>query len=397
MFKNVPTYVGDPILSLQQEFLRDRRTDCVNMSIGLYYDGNGQVPILQSVRMARAALDGTEPAPGYLPMGGDPSYCAAVQALLFGEGSSGVRAGRIATIQTIGGSGALKVGADFLHGLFPHSGVWVSDPTWDNHRAIFEGAGFKVGSYPYFESRLNRVDFDAMLAFLSTLPPASIVILHPCCHNPTGADLSTEQWDALIDVAVTRRLIPFMDMAYQGFGESIEEDCYAIRAMVSADLSFLVSHSFSKIFSLYSERCGSLSVVCATQQDVKPVLGQLQLVIRRNYSSPPAMGARVVAHILNDPERREGWLREVDRMRGRIQGMRIALHDAMIVQRDDQDLGFLLGQRGLFSYAPKLGAAAKALREQFGIYILDSGRLCVAGLTPANVERVAHAFSRLGA
>jgi aromatic-amino-acid transaminase len=396
MFDKAPAYDGDPILSLQQAFLQDPRNDCVNLSIGLYYDDHGQTPLLWSVRTARSAW---EPGPSYLPMGGDPVYCHTVQTLIFGDACEAVNSGRIATVQSVGGSGALKVGADFLQRLYPRSGVWVSDPTWDNHRAIFEGAGFTVQSYPYFDPASNRLDFDAMLASLSALPRESIVMLHPCCHNPTGADLSNAQWDAVIAVAAAHGLIPFMDMAYQGLGVDVEADAYAIRAMAAAGLSFLVSHSFSKIFSLYSERCGSLSVVCGTASEALRVHGQLQFAIRRNYSSPPALGARIVTHILNDSRRRQAWLLEVEGMRARIRAMRIALYGALLAQArrngGGRDWRFLLEQRGLFSYAPWLGKVAGVLRERYGIYILESGRLCMAGITPGNVDKVAHAFAEL--
>jgi aromatic-amino-acid transaminase len=389
VFSSLPLYAGDPILSMQQDFRRDARADKVNLSIGLYYDEMGKVPVLASVRAARAALAEREPAPGYLPMGGDPRYCALVRELIFGEDD-----GHIATIQSVGGSGALKVGADFLHGLYPGSGVWVSEPTWDNHRAIFEGAGFAVGSYPYFDSAHNAVAFEAMLAFIGALPPQGIVVLHPCCHNPTGMDLTTMQWDALIGVLESRRLIPFLDMAYQGYAEGMEQDCYAMRRMRQAGMCFLVSHSFSKIFSLYSERCGSLSVVCASAQDAARVHGQLEFTIRRNYSSPPATGARVVAHILGDTELHVLWLSEVQAMRERIARMRFALHEAVATQSGHfPDWGFLLTQRG--QAERRRIAEQAALREEHGIYILDSGRICVAGLTAANVARVGQAFSRL--
>jgi aromatic-amino-acid transaminase len=391
MFSSLPLYAGDPILSMQQDFRRDARADKVNLSIGLYYDEMGQVPMLASVRAARAAPDEQRFAPGYLPMGGDPRYCSLVRELIFGEDDA-----RIATVQSVGGSGALKVGADFLHGLYPGSGVWVSAPTWDNHRAIFEGAGFAVGNYPYFDAASNAVAFDEMMDFVGALPPQGILVLHPCCHNPTGMDLTEAQWDALIPVLQSRQLIPFLDMAYQGYAQGMEQDCHAMRRMRQAGMSFLVSHSFSKIFSLYSERCGSLSVVCESAGDAARVHGQLEFTIRRNYSSPPATGARIVAGILGDAPLRALWLSEVEAMRDRIKRMRLALHDAIATHSSRfLDWDFLLAQRGLFSYAPVLGQAARALREEHGIYILDSGRICVAGLTAANVARVAHAFSSI--
>lgn len=392
VFASVPAYAGDPILSLQQAYAGDARADRVNLSIGLYYDEAGRVPVLGSVRAARAALQSRAPVPGYLPMGGDEAYCRLAQELIFGAGNPAILDGRIATVQTLGGSGALKVGADFLHDLYPRSGVWVSAPTWDNHRAIFEGAGFDVNTYPYLGPAGTGVAFDEMLAAFWALPPASIVVLHPCCHNPTGLDLTPAQWDELIYVAGLRGLIPFLDMAYQGYGKGIDEDCYAIREMARAGLSFLVSHSFSKIFSMYADRCGSLSVVGDSMHEASRIHGRLQFAIRRNYSSPPASGAAIIVRVLSDGELRNAWMLEVRAMRKRIRRMRADLY-AAATEGSEHDWGFLLEQRGLFSFEPRLGAAATALRTKFGIYILASGRVCMAGLTAASVGRVGRAFA----
>ncbi len=294
MFQNVDAYAGDPILSLMEAFQQDPRADKVNLSIGLYYNEQAIIPQLEAVRQAADRLQSQQQkASLYLPMEGLAPYRRAVQTLLFGDKHPALRAGRIATIQTLGGSGVLKVGADFLKRYFPDSAVWVSDPTWENHVAIFAGAGFEVHTYPWFDSATRGVNFPAMLAALQQLPPRSIVLLHPCCHNPTGADLTREQWDRVIEVLIGRELIPFLDIAYQGFGRGLDEDAYAIRAIASAGLTALVSNSFSKIFSLYGERVGGLSVVCDNADIAGRVLGQLKATVRRNYSSPPGFGAQV--------------------------------------------------------------------------------------------------------
>ena len=296
MFQKVDAYAGDPILSLMERFKEDPRSDKVNLSIGLYYNEDGIIPQLKAVAEAEARLNAVpHGASLYLPMEGLNAYRNTIAPLLFGADHAVLAQKRVATIQTLGGSGALKVGADFLKKYFPDSGVWVSDPTWENHVAIFEGAGFKVATYPWFDSETNGVRVDALLEKLNTLPERSIVLLHPCCHNPTGADLTNAQWDAVIEVLKARNLIPFLDIAYQGFGAGMEEDAYAIRAVASAGLPVLVSNSFSKIFSLYGERVGGLSVVCEDAEAAGRVLGQLKATVRRIYSSPPNFGAQVVA------------------------------------------------------------------------------------------------------
>ncbi|WP_274818838.1 amino acid aminotransferase, partial [Klebsiella pneumoniae] len=330
MFQNVDAYAGDPILSLMEAFQQDPRADKVNLSIGLYYNEQAIIPQLEAVRQAADRLQSQQQkASLYLPMEGLAPYRRAVQTLQFGDNHPALRAGRIATIQTLGGSGALKVGADFLKRYFPDSAVWVSDPTWENHVAIFAGAGFEVHTYPWFDSATRGVNFPAMLAALQQLPPRSIVLLHPCCHNPTGADLTREQWDRVIEVLIGRELIPFLDIAYQGFGRGLDEDAYAIRAIASAGLTALVSNSFSKIFSLYGERVGGLSVVCDNADIAGRVLGQLKATVRRNYSSPPGFGAQVVSQVLNDPELNALWQEEVEAMRTRISAMRVALVKAL--------------------------------------------------------------------
>ncbi|VEC19214.1 aromatic amino acid aminotransferase [Escherichia coli] len=394
MFQKVDAYAGDPILTLMERFKEDPRSDKVNLSIGLYYNEDGIIPQLKAVADAEARLN-AQPhgASLYLPMEGLNSYRHAIAALLFGADHPVLQQQRVATIQTLGGSGALKVGADFLKRYFPESGVWVSDPTWENHVAIFAGAGFEVSTYPWYDEATNGVRFNDLLATLKTLPARSIVLLHPCCHNPTGADLTNDQWDSVIEILKARELIPFLDIAYQGFGAGMEEDAYAIRAIASAGLPALVSNSFSKIFSLYGERVGGLSVLCEDAEAAGRVLGQLKATVRRNYSSPPNFGAKVVAAVLNDEALKASWLAEVEEMRTRILAMRQELVKVLSTEMPERNFDYLLNQRGMFSYTGLRTAQVDRLREEFGVYLIASGRMCVAGLNAQNVHRVAKAFA----
>ena len=394
MFQNVDAYAGDPILSLMERFKEDPRSDKVNLSIGLYYNEEGIIPQLQAVAEAEARLNAVpHGASLYLPMEGLNAYRKTIAPLLFGADHPVLAQKRVATIQTLGGSGALKVGADFLKKYFPDSGVWVSDPTWENHVAIFEGAGFNVETYPWFDSETNGVRVEALLEKLKTLPARSIVLLHPCCHNPTGADLTNDQWDAVIEVLKARNLIPFLDIAYQGFGAGMEDDAYAIRAVASAGLPVLVSNSFSKIFSLYGERVGGLSVVCEDAEAASRVLGQLKATVRRIYSSPPNFGAQVVATVLGDEQLKASWLAEVESMRKRILSMRQELVNVLKEAVPGHNFDYLIRQRGMFSYTGLSAAQVDRLRDEFGVYLIASGRMCVAGLNASNVHRVAQAFA----
>jgi aromatic-amino-acid transaminase len=394
VFQKVDAYAGDPILSLMERFKDDPRSDKVNLSIGLYYNEDGIIPQLQAVAEAEARLN-AQPhgASLYLPMEGLNSYRHTIAPLLFGADHPVLAQHRVATIQTLGGSGALKVGADFLKRYFPNSGVWVSDPTWDNHVAIFEGAGFSVKTYPWFDDTTKGVRVNALIETLNTLPAQSIVLLHPCCHNPTGSDLTNDQWDAVVEVLKARELIPFLDIAYQGFGAGMEEDAYAIRAIASAGLPALVSNSFSKIFSLYGERVGGLSVVCDDAESASRVLGQLKATVRRNYSSPPNFGAQVVSTVLGDAGLKASWLAEVEEMRLRILAMRQTLVTVLKEAVPGRNFDYLLQQRGMFSYTGLSAAQVDRLRDEFGIYLIASGRMCVAGLNTRNVQRVAQAFA----
>src|SRR5690606_3262320 len=332
MFEHVEPYPGDPILTLNEDFQKDPRENGVgkiNLSIGIYFDDAGRLPVMAAVREAEASLLADIGPRPYQPMAGAANYREAVQHLLFGREHEAVQSGRIATLQTLGGSGALKVGADFLKRYFPEAQVWVSDPTWDNHRAMFEGAGFVVNTYPYYDAATGGLDFAGMLAKIKTLPAHSIVLLHACCHNPTGVDLSVAQWDELIPVLRERRLLPFVDIAYQGFGDGIDEDAYALRALADAGVRSFVANSFSKSFSLYGERVGGLSVLCADREEAARVFGQLMSAVRRNYSSPPTHGGQIVARVLQTPALHQRWASELEAMRSRIQLMRQRLHQGV--------------------------------------------------------------------
>ena len=393
MFEHVQTYPGDPILSLMDDYQRDPRPGKVNLSIGFYYDEQGQVPVLPSVRQAKALLDGrTESANLYLPMDGHPGFREAVQGYLFGELAE-ADSQRIVTLQSVGGSGALRVGADFLKRYYPQSRVWVSDPTWDNHLAIFQGAGFAVERYPYLDESGAAIDFPRLLEVFATLPAHSIVLLHACCHNPTGVDLTPSQWDALYALFRERALIPFLDAAYLGLGDGLDEDAYSIRALARSGLTGLVSNSFSKVFSLYGERVGSLSVVCRDGDIAGRVAGQLKGTVRTNYSNPPRHGAELVATIFASAELTALWRGELDAMRLRMTRMRRALFERVSRLDPTLDVNYLLSQKGMFSYTGLGSEAVDRIREAYGVYLIRSGRLCVAGLNESNLDRVARALS----
>jgi len=393
MFQHVEAYPGDPILSLNEAFQADPRSDKINLSIGIYFDDEGKIPMLNSVRQAELAVVEQAGARPYLPMEGAANFRSAVQELLFGAQSAALKAGRVATVQGVGSSGGLKVGADFIKRYFPNSKVYVSDPTWDNHRAVFEGAGLEVQTYPYYDPVKGGLRFAEMLEAIRALPKHSVVLLHACCHNPTGVDLHPMQWDELIPVLMERELLPFLDLAYQGYGDGIEEDAFAIRAMAESNLSFFVANSFSKNMSLYGERCGALSVVCPDAAQAARVLGQLKFTIRRNYSSPPAHGAQVVAKVLTDPVLRPLWEGEVAEMHERIHTMRNALYTQLAAKLPQRNFDYFLTQRGMFSYTGLSAAQVDRLKTEFGVYVLRSGRMCVAGLNSRNVEATANAMA----
>lgn len=393
MFEHIDAYPGDPILSLNENFQKDPRSNKINLSIGIYFDEAGRLPVMDAVRQAESALLANVGPRPYLPMAGTADYRTVVQELVFGKDRSALLEKRVATLQTIGGSGALKVGADFLKRYFPESQVWISDPSWENHRVVFEGAGFKVNIYPYYDAVTGGLRFDDMLATLRTLPARSVVLLHACCHNPTGVDLDRAQWNDLIPVLRERNLIAFVDMAYQGFGDGIEEDAFAVRALTDAGVTCVVANSFSKNFSLYGERCGGLSVVCASAEEAGRVHGQLMCTVRANYSNPPTHGARIIAAVLGTPELRAAWVSELNAMCERIQAMRRAIHDGLQQRGIHHNISRFLTQRGMFTYTGLNAEQADVLREEHGVYLLRSGRICVAGLNTGNVEAVAEAFA----
>ncbi|MGB8483859.1 MAG: amino acid aminotransferase [Acinetobacter bohemicus] len=396
MFQHVDTYAGDPILSLMEEFGKDERTEKVNLSIGLYYNEDNIVPQLNAIK---AAYKNIEPSNDkvklYLPMDGLKSYNEATQALVLGKNSQARQDGRAVTIQTLGGSGALKVGADFLKKYFPESDVWVSQPTWENHIAIFNGAGIHSHFYPYFDAATNGVNVAEMLEKLSKLPTKSIVLLHPCCHNPTGADLTPAEWDQVIEVLKKQDLIPFLDIAYQGFGQGLEEDAYAIRALDQSGMNFIVSNSFSKIFSLYGERVGGLTFVCDDQATAQKVLGQLKATVRRIYSSPATTGALLVDNVLNDANLTAQWQAELKEMRERIIKMRQILNEKLSQALPAHDFSYLVKQQGMFSYTGLTAEQVDILKDKYGIYLVRSGRMCAAGLNLNNIDYVAESIAEV--
>ena len=393
MFQHITPYAGDPILGLNEAFQKDPRPTKINLSIGIYFDDAGRIPVLESVRRAEQAVVAAGGAKPYQLIEGAPNCRAEVQKLLFGADHPAIAAGRIATIQSIGSSGSLRIGAEFIHRWLPKAEVWVSDPTWDNHRAMFEGAGLKVNTYPYYDAATGGVRFAAMLDTLRAIPKGSIVLLHACCHNPTGVDLTHAQWTELIPVLAEREALPYLDLAYQGYGDGIAEDAWVPRAMADAGLTFFIANSFSKSMSVYGERCGALSVFCADAAEADLVLGQLKFTIRRSYSSPPIFGGQLVARVLGDADLRALWEREVASMRERIQAMRKSLHGVLAAKLPGRDFGYFLTQRGMFSYTGLSAAQVDRLREEFGVYLVRSGRICVAGLNRGNVEATATAMA----
>lgn len=393
MYKHVEAYPGDPILSLMEDFLKDPREKKVNLGIGLYYDNDGKIPVLKSVKTAIDRVTGNLTPRTYLPMEGPEVYRTEVQRLVFGADNDAVKSGRIATIQSLGGSGALHIGARFIKAYLPGSDVWISDPTWDNHRSLMESAGLKVHTYPYYNAAKNGIDFAAMLATLETLPAKSVLLLQPSCHNPTGYDLSAEQMDEVIALAKRRNLVPFVDMAYQGFGNGIEEDAAPIRKMVAADLPIIVSSSFSKNFSLYGERVGGLSILCDDADTAGRVLGQLKSTVRKVYSSPALFGAQVVSAVLSTPELNKQWRGEADEMRTRIKAMRTTLREVLRERLPDMNADYITQQQGMFSYTGLTAAEVDFMRETHAVYLVRSGRMCVAGLNERNALTVAEAFA----
>ena len=395
LFTAVEMAPRDPILGITEQFAADTNPAKVNLGVGVYYDDNGKLPLLQCVQAAEKAMMATPKARAYLPIDGIAAYDAAVKALVFGANSEPVSSGRVATVQAIGGTGGLKIGADFLKKLNPNAKVLISDPSWENHLALFTGAGFQVEYYPYYDAATRSVNFDGMLAALHAAAAGSIAVLHACCHNPTGYDISAAQWEQVVAACKARSLTPFLDMAYQGFGYGIAEDGAAVQHFVAAGMSFLVSTSFSKSFSLYGERVGALSVLCASTDEASRVLSQLKIVIRTNYSNPPTHGGAIVAAVMGDPGLRALWERELGDMRVRIKTMRQKLVDGLKAAGVKQDMGFITRQIGMFSYSGLSKDQMQRLRNEFGVYGTDTGRMCVAALNSKNIDHVCASIAKV--
>jgi len=393
LFSAVQMAPRDPIFGLNDQFASDTNPHKVNLGVGVYFDDNGKLPLLECVRKAEHAMLESPKARNCLPMDGIAAYDTAVKALVFGAQSEVVTSERVATVQSLGGTGGLKIGADFLHKLNPGAKALVSDPTWANHTAIFRNAGFEVGTYTYYDAAGRRVNVEGMLADLRAAAPGTVVVLHACCHNPTGYDLTAAQWDQVVGVVKERQLVAFLDMAYQGFGQGLKEDATAIEKFTASGLSFFVSTSFSKSFSLYGERVGAVSVVTQSKDETDRVLSQLKITVRTNYSNPPTHGASIVASVLQSPELRALWEKELGEMRPRIKSMRRGLVDGLKAAGVKPDMSFITTQGGMFSYSGLSKAQMPRLRSEFGVYGTDSGRMCVAALNTRNLAHVAQAIA----
>ena len=389
----------DPILGITEAFAADTNPKKVNLGVGVYYDDNGKLPLLKCVQAAEKTMTDDPKPRGYLPIDGIAAYDAAAKALVFGADTEPVKSGRVATVQGVGGTGALKLGADFLKKLNPNAKVLISDPSWENHRALFTNAGFVVESHPYFDPSVNGglggINFAGMLAALNAAPAGTIIVLHACCHNPTGYDITAAQWDQVVATVKAKGLVPFLDMAYQGFGYGLKEDGVAVQKFVDAGLTFFVSTSFSKSFSLYGERVGALSVLCESKDEAARVLSQLKIVIRTNYSTPPTHGGAVVAAVMADPKLRAMWEEELGEMRVRIKAMRQKLVDGLKAAGVKQDMSFITTQIGMFSYSGLTKDQMVRLRSEFGVYGTDAGRMCVAALNSKNIDHVCASIAKV--
>ena len=386
---SVPMAPADPILGVTEAFVADQNPRKVNLGVGVYTDNEGRIPLLECVRHAESERLKAAPPRGYLPIDGLAAYDRAVQELVFGQPKD-----NLVTVQALGGTGGLRVGADFLKGI-SNGNAWISDPSWENHRQLFEAAGFKVGAYPYYEPKTHGLDFAGMQRALSGLPAGSVVVLHACCHNPTGVDLDKESWASILETVRSRGLIPFLDLAYQGFAEGLDEDAHAARLFAEAMSPVFLSSSFSKSFSLYGERVGALSVVTSSAEEAKRVLSNLKRIVRSNYSNPPTHGGQIVATVLGNPQLKSLWGREVGAMRDRIKAMRKALVEGIHKRVPGADFGFVLAQRGMFSYSGLTRDQVRRLREEYSIYTIETGRICVAALTTKNVDYVADAIAQV--
>jgi aspartate/tyrosine/aromatic aminotransferase len=392
MFEKLEMAPPDPILGLTEAYNKDSNPEKINLGVGVYKDASGKTPVLECVKAAEARILEEESSKGYLPMSGSPDYGAAVQQLVFGANSNVVSAGRAATAHTPGGTGALRVAGDFMRQQRPNRKIWLPDPTWANHQGIFAAAGLPTETYAYFDAASNSVDFAAMTASLTAIPGGDVVLLHVCCHNPAGADLSAEQWNVVADIVAERELLPLLDFAYQGFADGLEEDAVGATIMARPDAELLLCSSFSKNFSLYNERTGALTVIAADADAVEKVMSHVKLTIRTNYSNPPAHGAKIVTGIVNDPDLRSQWLVELKDMRDRINGMRSLFVDTLAGIGVEKDFSFIKHQRGMFSFSGLNKDQVQALRNDNAIYIVGSGRINVAGMTEDNMDRLCNAI-----
>ena len=393
LFDAVEMAPHDPILGVTETYNADPNPNKVNLGVGVYTDDSGKVPVLECVRRAEQQLCETALPRNYLPIDGLKSYDRAVQELLFGLENPALKEGRIVTVQALGGTGGLKIGADLLRRINPQGDIWISDPSWENHRAIFDYAGYRVNVYPYYDPETHGVKFEQMMETLQNIPERSVVVLHACCHNPTGVDLKEDQWERVIQTVNKRALVPFLDIAYQGFADGIDADAAAVRRFSAACPVVFVSSSFSKSLSLYGERVGALSIVTQDATEVAKVLSQVKRVIRTNYSNPPTHGGQTVATVLTTPELRALWERELGEMRDRIKSMRRQLVEKIRAVRADFDFSFVVEQRGMFSYSGLNREQVRRLREEYSVYAIDSGRICVAALNSRNVDYVAKAVA----
>jgi aromatic-amino-acid transaminase len=393
LFASVEQTPGDPILGLTEAFVADTRPGKVNLGVGIYYDESGRIPLLRAVREVEETLAREAKPRGYLPIDGLPAYTQATQKLVFGADSPLLAAGRVATSQTVGGSGALRVGADLLRKALPKAKVAISSPSWENHRVVFNAAGFEVVDYTYYDAATHGLDFAGMLADLGKLEPGTIVLLHACCHNPTGVDLTVDQWKQVVALVKDRGLLPFIDMAYQGFDKGIDADAAAVRLFAESGIeSFVVANSYSKSFSLYGERVGALSIVGANREEAQRVQSLVKRIIRSIYSSPSTHGGALVAGVLNSVELRALWEQELTEMRERIHAMRAGMVQGLAAQGASQ-FGFIQKQAGMFSYSGLSKAQVDRLREEHAIYAIGTGRICVAALNRGNLDNVVAAVA----
>jgi aromatic-amino-acid transaminase len=394
-FSNIPAAVPDPILGVAEAFRADPHTDKVNLGVGVYQDNDGRTPILESIRRATALWTSKEDTKSYLTIDGVAAYNSGTQELLFGKDSAVIKDKRVMTMQSIGGTGALRLGAELIRQFFPGSALYVSDPSWENHKMLFQGSGLTVGSYPYYDAKTNGLKTDEMLTALRALPEHSVVLLHACCHNPTGVDIDLQTWEAVAEICAKHRLIPFLDSAYQGFAEGLQADARPIRLLADKGLTFIVTTSYAKSFSMYRERCGAMTVVTGSAQESSNLLTQMKRIVRTIYSSPASFGAQLVATVLTTPELRTMWEQELEGMRLRILEMRHAFTNTLREMIPDRDFSFIEKQRGMFSYSGLSKDVIRVLREQFHIHALDSGRICVAAMNTRNIEHICRSIATI--